>query len=100
MRGERTTEHFGGENGQGSSGAAKSLTSGALAGLASVFLLQPLDVVKTRLQELPRQGASLPFARLNGVLRDTLQADGIAGFWRGTGMHATIMDAIRVACTN
>lgn len=83
MRGE--TGHLSGDI-QGASGAGKSLTSGALAGLASVFLLQPLDVVKTRLQELPRRGEHPPFARLHGVLRDTLQSDGITGFWRGTGM--------------
>lgn len=68
------------------SGAGRSLASGAVAGLASVFLLQPLDVVKTRLQELPRCRGTPPFARLGRVLRDTLQADGVAGLWRGTSM--------------
>lgn len=66
--------------------AGSSFVSGAVAGLASVLALQPLDVIKTRLQETPRSAA--PWSvRLVGVLRNTWKQDGAAGFWRGTSIR-------------
>jgi solute carrier family 25 protein 38 len=69
--------------------AKDSLSSGALAGLASVLILQPLDVLKTRLQETPRTTASWN-ERITGVLRGTLKQDGILGFWRGTCKNSIV----------
>jgi solute carrier family 25 protein 38 len=65
------------------SSVADSLTSGALAGLASVIALQPLDVLKTRLQEQPRSNVGW-IKRTNDVIKCTIKNDGTLGFWRGT----------------
>ncbi|PWN22047.1 mitochondrial carrier [Microstroma glucosiphilum] len=63
-----------------------TLLSGALSGLASCVLLQPLDLLKTRLQQ-----ANTPSARIGGktkrLLRtvdDVVKKDGVVGLWRGT----------------
>lgn len=55
--------------------------AGAVAGLASVLVLQPLDVLKTRLQESPKQQGG---GHIEWVVRETIRRDGVTGFWRGT----------------
>ena len=54
--------------------------AGAVAGLASCLLLQPLDVLKTRLQE--SRSSDPATRRLFGIVHLT-KMDGIASFWRG-----------------
>lgn len=61
----------------------ESLSSGALAGLASVLALQPLDVIKTRLQEQPRTTAPWHL-RLQDAIGAIQRQHGVLGFWRGT----------------
>lgn len=63
--------------------ASHSLSSGALAGFVSVLALQPLDVIKTRLQETPRSSLSW-HRRLQQTLRAIHQPNGPMGYWRGT----------------
>lgn len=53
--------------------------SGASSGFVTGLVLQPFDVVKTRLQET-RSGVS----RMT-ILRSIYQERGILGFWRGAG---------------
>lgn len=62
-----------------------AMSSGALAGLASVLSLQPLDVIKTRLQEMPATTAPW-YSRISPVIRTTYQNHGLSGFWRGTSI--------------
>jgi solute carrier family 25 protein 38 len=63
--------------------ASESLGSGAVAGFASVLALQPLDVLKTRLQETPHHGIAWS-RRVMTVVQNTVRNDGVFGFWRGT----------------
>lgn len=58
------------------------LGSGAIAGLASCMLLQPFDLLKTRLQEesIHLKWSTRLFASFNRIW----QVDGWMGFWRGT----------------
>ncbi|GAA98071.1 uncharacterized protein L969DRAFT_93310 [Mixia osmundae IAM 14324] len=57
------------------------LLSGALSGLASCVVLQPLDLVKTRLQ----QGSpSTQQVRIVSAAVHVVKDDGILGLWRGT----------------
>ncbi|KAN0097870.1 Mitochondrial carrier domain containing protein [Tylopilus felleus] len=60
------------------------LFSGALSGFASAVLLQPLDLLKTRVQ----QGDSVPTSRNTALIwqtaHDIVKRDGFVGLWRGT----------------
>lgn len=68
---------------ENSSRAKNSLASGAIAGFTSVLALQPLDVVKTRLQETSKSAEGWS-QRVSKVLVGTIKEDGLQGFWRGT----------------
>ncbi|KAJ3161406.1 hypothetical protein HDU86_007188 [Geranomyces michiganensis] len=54
------------------------LLGGALSGLAACVALQPLDLVKTRLQQETRR------ISLWSVASSVVASDGAAGLWRGT----------------
>ncbi|KAF8451034.1 solute carrier family 25 member 38 [Boletus edulis BED1] len=64
---------------------SQQLFSGALSGFASAILLQPLDLLKTRVQ----QGDSAPGSRNTVFVRESvhgiIKQNGIVGLWRGTG---------------
>ncbi|KAI9007724.1 mitochondrial carrier domain-containing protein [Hyaloraphidium curvatum] len=58
--------------------ALEHLTGGAVSGLASCVLLQPLDLVKTRLQqEHPRKGTIVQ------TVKSIVRQSGLSGLWRG-----------------
>jgi hypothetical protein len=59
------------------------LTAGALSGLSACVILQPLDLIKTRLQLLPSDSS------IRCIIQSTLSNEGILGLWRGT--MATIL---------
>jgi solute carrier family 25 protein 38 len=73
--------------------------AGALAGATNVLVLQPFDVVKTRLQERPQS--------LRAVMRTVHDGpEGLRGYWRGTvptlvrnvpgtALYFAILDGIR-----
>ncbi|ODN83624.1 hypothetical protein L202_01726 [Cryptococcus amylolentus CBS 6039] len=63
--------------------ASHHLASGALSGLSSAIVLQPLDLLKTRLQQ-SQGGVANKRQRLRGVFTQVLKDDGIQGLWRGT----------------
>ncbi|ORY35697.1 mitochondrial carrier domain-containing protein [Naematelia encephala] len=63
--------------------AQHHLLAGALSGLSSAISLQPLDLLKTRLQQGYEAGGPKR-RRLRVVVRQVLHDDGIFGFWRGT----------------
>lgn len=54
---------------------------GALSGFTSAVLLQPLDVVKTRVQQDSRGRVA---SGIPGVIRAICAREGVAGLWRGT----------------
>lgn len=58
--------------------------SGALASFGSCVALQPLDVVKTRLQEAPTVSAAGTRSVVNVTL-SIVREEGIGHLWRGTG---------------
>ncbi|CAE6384230.1 unnamed protein product [Rhizoctonia solani] len=60
--------------------AAQHLISGAMSGLASSVVLQPLDLVKTQLQ---RGGNGKGIAGILGIAKNTVDKKGITGLWRG-----------------
>ncbi|WWD02206.1 hypothetical protein V865_000244 [Kwoniella europaea PYCC6329] len=63
------------------------LASGALSGLSSAIVLQPLDLLKTRLQQGFGDGEGEGVnkrRRIRGVVRQVLREDGVQGLWRGT----------------
>ena len=63
-----------------------ALYSGAAAGLCSCLVLQPLDLIKTRLQEQPHR---TDFNRLLLFTRQIYITDGLRGFlaWLDTHSH-------------
>lgn len=58
------------------------LTGGALAGLSNCVVLQPLDLLKTRLQQQP--AANAPGPTLRSAFAQVVSTDGYRGLWRGT----------------
>ncbi|GAA5837148.1 hypothetical protein JCM5353_007172 [Sporobolomyces roseus] len=72
--------------------ASWHLTSGALSGACSVLALQPLDLIKTRIQQLPPPIAGTssirpklaPPPRIWETTRSVVKTDGWKGLWRGT----------------
>jgi solute carrier family 25 protein 38 len=81
-----------------------TLSSGAASGLASCLLLQPMDLLKTRMQQqvipseiIPPQDVPIPSdqkkrrggpskrtQRLVNTTKTVLREDGVRGLWRGT----------------
>ena len=65
-----------------------TLAFGALSGLASCVLLQPFDLLKTRLQQLDHHSRSPQYtsrtAKLVSITQDILRTNGYRGLWRGT----------------
>ncbi|WVQ79740.1 hypothetical protein IAT38_001840 [Cryptococcus sp. DSM 104549] len=64
--------------------AQHHLMSGALSGLSSAIVLQPLDLLKTRLQQSTVDTPGAKGRRIRNVVRQVLRDDGISGLWRGT----------------
>ncbi|KAF5390441.1 hypothetical protein D9757_005198 [Collybiopsis confluens] len=60
----------------------QQMSSGALSGLTSTMVLQPFDLLKTRLQ----QGDSAYHRNMSvfRTARDVLESNGMLGLWRGT----------------
>ncbi|WVN86208.1 uncharacterized protein L203_101369 [Cryptococcus depauperatus CBS 7841] len=63
--------------------ASHHLLSGALSGLSSAVVLQPLDLLKTRIQQSQGDARSKR-QRVQSVVKQVLKEDGPAGLWRGT----------------
>jgi solute carrier family 25, member 38 len=61
-----------------SSSPLTHLLAGATSGLVSCIALQPLDLLKTRIQQQAQNKS------LMNALRTTLQNEGFLGLWRGT----------------
>ncbi|KAL7422452.1 hypothetical protein Q5752_003100 [Cryptotrichosporon argae] len=61
--------------------AQHHLASGALSGLTSAVCLQPLDLLKTRLQQ---GGHGAKRRRVRTTVRQIIADEGAAGLWRGT----------------
>ncbi|CAD6568482.1 MAG: hypothetical protein TREMPRED_004554, partial [Tremellales sp. Tagirdzhanova-0007] len=63
--------------------AIRHLAAGAVSGFSSAVCLQPLDLLKTRLQQGgERRGVKR--RRVGQVVREVLRDDGLSGLWRGT----------------
>lgn len=94
--------------------AATHLLSGSLSGLASCLALQPLDLIKTRIQQSdtlvdlskfsrfsPLKTACVLVCAIDGssaevddrallpTVRHVIQDEGIAGLWKGTAVTVT-----------
>uniref|UniRef100_V5EWK7 Mitochondrial glycine transporter n=2 Tax=Kalmanozyma brasiliensis (strain GHG001) TaxID=1365824 RepID=V5EWK7_KALBG len=70
-----------------------TLSFGALSGFASCVLLQPFDLLKTRLQQLDHTTSSASSAapqytsrtqKLVAITKDIVRSNGYQGLWRGT----------------
>lgn len=67
--------------------AQHHLSSGALSGFASSVCLQPLDLLKTRLQQGQGKGyedSGVKRRKLASVVKEVIREDGVRGLWRGT----------------
>lgn len=71
--------------------ATHHLLSGATSGLASAVILQPLDLVKTRLQQGAGGGdgggvggKGKGKGRLGRVVKGIVKDEGVGALWRGT----------------
>jgi len=66
-------------------------SAGGISSFVAAIVLQPLDVLKTRLQEEKHHGKTEKlknFTRLYDVtafIRRQYQKEGLISFWRGTG---------------
>ncbi|KAF8629596.1 hypothetical protein AX15_003342 [Amanita polypyramis BW_CC] len=60
----------------------QQLLSGSLSGFASTIILQPLDLLKTRLQQ--GSGPLTTRHAVIGITKDVLLRHGLVGLWRGT----------------
>ncbi|KZT53384.1 mitochondrial carrier [Calocera cornea HHB12733] len=69
--------------------ATSHLLAGASSGFASAIVLQPFDLMKTRLQQVDGRSTGMGFGRLLGIARGITDAHGWRGLWRGT--NATLL---------
>ncbi|KAJ2486549.1 hypothetical protein IWW37_005585 [Coemansia sp. RSA 2050] len=63
-------------------GSIVHLGAGALSGMTSCILLQPFDLLKTRVQQSHMQGTGR--GSVIQVLQTVVQSEGVRGLWRGT----------------
>ncbi|KAI0352775.1 solute carrier family 25 member 38 [Trametes cingulata] len=72
------------------SNVSQHLLSGALSGFASTIILQPFDLLKTRIQQpdhlnkLKHSPLSPQSTLIFRTARDIVQSNGVLGLWRGT----------------
>ena len=59
-----------------STSVLNSFIAGAFSGTCSTILLQPLDLIKTRVQQSPKSS-------LRSISRDIIKTEGVRGFWTG-----------------
>ncbi|KAJ1649611.1 hypothetical protein IWW47_000838 [Coemansia sp. RSA 2052] len=64
------------------SGSIVHLGAGALSGMTSCVLLQPFDLLKTRVQQSHLQATGR--GSVLQVLQTVVQSEGVRGLWRGT----------------
>ncbi|GBE79071.1 Solute carrier family 25 member 38 homolog [Sparassis crispa] len=62
----------------------KHLLSGALSGLVSTVCLQPLDLLKTRMQQVDGTFPRSHNAMILETAREIFRTEGLRGLWRGT----------------
>ena len=62
----------------------KAFLAGSLSGTCSTLLFQPLDLIKTRLQQQSEPGRRLSMVRMMGRV---VAQDSLAGLWRGGRSH-------------
>lgn len=67
-------------------GSFVHLGAGALSGVTSCILLQPFDLLKTRLQQQQQQQNTTGTSRISVIktIQSVVRADGVRGLWRGT----------------
>ena len=65
------------------------MLSAAASGTVAAVLTNPFDVVKTRQQAMPAAGAAADGApvTISGILRNTVQQEGVRGLYRGLGVR-------------
>ena len=71
------------EGGPGSASASTILIAGTMAGIPASFLTTPADMVKTRLQVLPRQG-EIMYSGIGDCFKKVYQTEGPTAFFKGS----------------
>ncbi|KAJ2133525.1 hypothetical protein GGH19_001087 [Coemansia sp. RSA 1807] len=65
-------------------GSIVHLGAGALSGITSCVLLQPFDLVKTRLQQTQMQTNARGIGTIANTVQSIVASSGVRGLWRGT----------------
>ncbi|KAL5508576.1 hypothetical protein ACEPAH_6195 [Sanghuangporus vaninii] len=92
------------------SNVGQHLLSGALSGFASTVLLQPFDLLKTRLQQRDGRVDLRQKGSVIRVTKNVIASDGFVGLWRGTvpslfrnvpgvALYMTSLSQVRTAMT-
>lgn len=71
------------EGGPGSASASTILMAGTMAGIPASLFTTPADMVKTRLQVLPRQG-EIMYSGIGDCFRKVYQTEGPTAFFKGS----------------
>jgi solute carrier family 25 aspartate/glutamate transporter 12/13 len=71
------------EGGPGSASASTILIAGTMAGIPASFFTTPADMVKTRLQVLPRQG-EMVYSGIGDCFKKVYQTEGPTAFFKGS----------------
>jgi len=66
--------------------ASNLMIAGAMAGVPAAFLTTPADVIKTRLQVVPRDGETA-YAGIRNCTHTIYKQEGLSAFFKGSGLR-------------
>lgn len=67
------------------------LMAGSIAAVPAVFIVTPADVIKTRLQVIPREGQTV-YHGIVDCAKKIMKEEGFKAFWKGAGSKSGSKD--------